>query len=174
MEMKCPQCSSTFDANTSRVNRATKLGSPLFCGKTCAGLARRNPHPLTKDEKRRSKAEYDREYRSKNLASIKAKKAAYYQRTRDPEKERVKRKENMAKHVAYCRTDEYRAKKKAYDADRRFKAYGPFEEVARLLDQVEQEINKQASRYEIYKAKGYFTRSAIQRRRELWQTINRN
>lgn len=124
----------------------------------------------TKEEK----AAYDREYREKNRDLLKAKKAAYYQRTRDPEKERIIRKANMARHVAYCRTDEYRAKKKAYDSERRFKAYGPFEEVARLLDAVEKEINSQASRYEIYKAKGYFTRSAIKRRRELWQAINRN
>ena len=122
-------------------------------------------------EGKAAKAAYDKEYRNKNRALIKAKKADYYQKTRDPEKERIVRKKNMARHIAYCRTDEYRAKKKAYDADRRFKAYGKFEEAARLLANLENEINSQATRYDIYKAKGYFTRSAIHRRRELWQMI---
>lgn len=45
-----------------------------------------------------AKAEYDRQYRKKNRARIKANKAAYFQRTYDPVKAAKERKKNMAAH----------------------------------------------------------------------------
>jgi hypothetical protein len=170
--MECPQCQCEFFPETSRLNRAAKIGAPLYCGKECAGLARRTEKP-SEAERKAAKATYDRERRERLVERIKEEKAAYYQRTRDPEKERVKRAANMHKHVEYCRSPEYKIKKAAYDRRKRFEAFGPFAEAAMLLEDLEREISSRATRYEIYIANGRFTRSAQQRWRELWQLINR-
>lgn len=44
--------------------------------------------------------------------------------------------------------------------------------VSLLLD-LEREIRSRATKYERYVARGYFTRSAQERRRELWRALNR-
>lgn len=143
----------------------------VYCGRRCFGLARRVP----KRERVAAKAKYDREYRAKNAARLKAEKAAYYQRTRDPEKERKIRKANMARHVAYCRKPAYRAKKVEYDKRRRADQFGLFGEAWLVLLGLEREIRKQLpDKYERMKARGYFTRTAQQRRRELWLRITKN
>lgn len=119
------------------------------------------------EERKARKAAYDKEYRLRNLEKRKKQKAEYYQRTRNPEKERIKRKAKMHKHIEYCRQPEYREKKRQYDKMRKFKGYGIFTEAAMLLEELEKEIRKQASAYEVRKMNGYYTRSAIQRRRAL-------
>ena len=176
MKVSCAQCSVAYDCKTGAYNRAMKAGANLYCSRTCAGLARRAKNPLSEEERKAKKAKYDLERRAIHGDRIRKQKMdAYYANHEEAlAKAKIYRKKRMPKHVEYCRQESYKAKKKAYDADRRFKAFGPFEEVARILDQVEKEISSQASRYDIYKAKGYFTRSAIQRRRELWQLIKRN
>jgi len=98
---------------------------------------------------------------------IKKAKAENYQKNRDPEKERIKRKENMHRHVEYCRKPEYKAKKSDYDKKKRLDEYGYFSECKKLLMELEKEIRSRITRYEIYVANGRFTRSAIERRREL-------
>lgn len=150
-EPRCPQCRSVFVANSSRTNRAARDGAPLYCGRACAGLARRNP-PMSDEQRRAEKAAYDREYRARN-----------------PEKERAYRQANMARHVEYCRRPEYRAKKHEYDAKRNEAEYGEWAEAWRLLQDLEQEIRSQATAYERRVANGYYTRNAQKRRRELWQ-----
>lgn len=176
MNVICAQCYKEYECATGHYNRSMKIGAKLFCSQACAGLFRRNKNPLTEEQRKAKKAKYDLERRSIHGDRIrKQKRDAYYaNHEAHLAKAKIYRKKRMPKHVEYCRQESYKAKKKAYDADRRFKAFGPFEEVARILDQVEKEISSQASRYDIYKAKGYFTRSAIQRRRELWQLIKRN
>jgi hypothetical protein len=167
--MKCPECKQYFEPTQSRINRAAKIGAPLYCSRACAGNARRDKTPPTEAERKAAKAAYDREYRNRDPEARKAKKKDYYQRTRDPQKERIKRAENMHKHIAYCRMPEYKAKKAEYDRRKRFERYGDFAEVAMLLEDVEREIRSRATAYEIRIANGYYTRSAQQRRRELCQ-----
>jgi hypothetical protein len=129
---------------------------------------------LTDAERKEKKRLYDLEYRAKNLAAIKAKKAAAYALNPNREKEREYRKKNMNKHVEYCRSPEYKAYKAEYDRKKRFEEYGPFAEAAMVLESLEKEISTQASRYEIYIANGRFTRSAQRRRRELWLLKKQN
>ena len=84
MKIVCPQCRKSKEIQNNYVARARKNGLRLFCSRKCSGLARRKNIPLA--ERKRRKKEYDVQYRALNLARIKADKAAYYQRTRDPEK----------------------------------------------------------------------------------------
>jgi len=107
----------------------------------------------TDEERRALKAEYDREYRRKNRQALKAKKAAYFQRTYDPIKAAVERKKRMPYHVEYCRSPEYRKKKKAYDHSRMHGRYkGEWIEVALILDDLQKEIRRQMpDRFERYK-----------------------
>lgn len=148
MRIVCRHCKKAVDKPAGAVTRARAIGAPLYCGRRCAGLARRTHK--TKAQKRAEKAAYDRIYRAKNLASIKAKKAAHFKRTYDPVAAAVERKKNMPRHVAYCRRPEYRAKKSIYDKQHRAKKwFGPFAEVAILTTDLNREIKERASNYEI-------------------------
>lgn len=168
----CMQCRAAFDAYASRVNRARRDGAPLYCGMACAGLARRTPKP-SEAERKAAKAQYDREYRERTAEKRRQQKAEYYQRTRDPEKEREVRKARMPQHVEYCRRPEYKEWKSAYDIKHRAAEYGPFAETYLLLLDLERELRRQASGYERRRQKGYYTRNAQKRRRELWQAMQR-
>ena len=92
---------------------------------------------------KKAKAEYDRKYRKKNRARLKAEKAAYFQRTYDPVKAAKERKKKMPQHVEYCRQPAYKAWKKKYDKQRRSKKYGDFAEAHQLLLELTKEINRQ-------------------------------
>lgn len=168
MLILCPQCNQERDKPAGCVNRSRAIGAPVYCGRACAGLARRLKSPPTDAEKREAKRLYDEAYRAKHLASIKAKKAAHYKVASDPEKERVYRKAHMHRHVEYCRRPEYRQWKAEYDKQLRAAEYGPFAETFLLLLDVERELRAQASSYERRKANGYYTRNAQKRRREAW------
>jgi hypothetical protein len=172
MQVACAQCRAKFDANSSRVGRATRDGAPLYCGTACAGLARRTPK-LPEAERKAAKAQYDREYRERNAEKRRQQKAEYYQRTHDPEKEREIRKARMPQHVEYCRRPEYKEWKSAYDTKHRAAEYGPFADAYLLLLDLEREMRQQASGYERRRQKGYYTRNAQKRRRELWQAMQR-
>ena len=97
---------------------------------------------------------------------LKAKKSAYFQRTYDPEKARIERVANMARHVEYCRQPEYKAKKHVYDK-RRYanENFGLFAGVYMVLSDLEKEIDSRASDYEIRKANGTLNKK-LQRRRQ--------
>jgi hypothetical protein len=141
----------------------------MFCSKACCGLSRRLAVPKTDEEKKSEKAAYDRKYRALNAEKLKAEKAAWYQRNRDPDKERAHRQARMHLHVEYCRRPEYRIKKHEYDRKRNESEWGEWAEVWRLLQDLEKEIRSQASAYERRVANGYYTRNAQKRRRELCQ-----
>lgn len=167
MRRICPQCSAAFEALTGCANRADKIGAPLYCGRECAGLARRLPK--TQEQRKAEKAAYDREYRKRDPEALKAYKALYYQEFRDREKERAARQARMPAHVEYCRRPEYLAKKHEYDIARACAELGEWADVWRLLLDLEKEIRSQATAYERRVANGYYTRNAQKRRRELWQ-----
>jgi hypothetical protein len=161
----CPQCKLPFKASAGRVNQAQKRGAPLYCDRICSGLARRLACPPTDEQRRAAKAAYDAVYRDRNLERIKAWKADHYRRTRDPVKEAAIRKARMHLHVEYCRRPEYKAWKSAYDTQYRAKKdFGPFAEAALLLQDIEREIDAQATRYEVYRTNGTLNKAQTRRR----------
>lgn len=168
--MKLPRC-----AHCDKPVRGHKQRSDcrnLYCGRRCFGLARRTGK--SKRVRVAEKAAYDKRYRADNADRLKADKAAYFQRTYDPVKARKDRKKTMARHVAYCRRPEYKAKKKEYDRKLRAKQYGQFADAYSLFLELQREVRRQLpDKYERLKAKGYYTRSAQQRRRELWRAMTK-
>ena len=168
---KCAHCGGVFYPRTGHANRADKLGAPLYCGRACAGLARRLLVPKTPEQKRAEKAAYDREYRDRIGEKLAAKKRAWYEANRPQVLAQMTeyRKKRMPQHVEYCRRPEYRAYKHEYDRKRNEAEYAEWAETWRLLMDLEKEIRSQATAYERRVANGYYTRNAQKRRRELWQ-----
>ncbi len=149
----CAHCGKESSRRNSDVNRAIRKNAPLFCGKVCFGLSRRQQK--TKAERVEEKRLYDIQYREKNRKLLKAKKAAYFQRTYDPAQAAVKRKERMPRHVEYCRRPEYRAWKREYDRQyRALRDYGEFSDCFLLIQDIRAECLSQQSDYEIRFAKG--------------------
>jgi hypothetical protein len=166
----CPICKVDFEKENAAINRANKSGANIYCGKVCAGVGRGSAK--TKEEKTKDKAEYDRQYREKNREKRKAQKAEYYQRTRDPEKERVYRKANMQRHIEYCRRPEYKEKKKAYDRTYNAKLnYGEFWESALLIQDIDNECKSRESNYRIKLENGLLCKS--QKRKRACQNLTR-
>jgi len=144
----CDHCGKESEKPTGAVNRAKKIGSPMFCNRTCTGLHRRtNVPPGVKIEAKRL---YDIEYRRLNLAELTNKKAAYFKANYNPEAAAIVRKKRMPAHLEYCRQPAYRAKKKIYDRQYRAKyCYGEFWEAYLALLDVEDEVDSRMDRHQI-------------------------
>lgn len=171
--VRCGACDALIYKAVRDVNRAEKRGARLYCNRECAGLGRRNPAPPTDAEKRAAKAEYDREYRNKNRERLKAEKAEYYRRTRDPEKEREYRKSRMPYHVEYCRRPEYKEWKSQYDRKHRArKWFGDFGEAAIVLNELCSEIATRSTFTERAILKGTLNKRT-QRRRDYERQTDR-
>ena len=87
----CSECGNQFQRENGEANRTLRKVGYLFCSRTCSGIHRRSLK--TDEQKKIEKAEYDRQYRLKNLESLKIKKAEYFQRTYDPVTAKAKRKQ---------------------------------------------------------------------------------
>lgn len=165
----CPVCQCQCPRGINEVNRAKRQGYNIYCGRVCAGVGRRANK--TDQQKKEEKRIYDAEYREKNKASLKKKKAAYYKENRNPQKEAEKRKKNMARHIEYCRTPSYRKYKKQYDESYRAKKhYGEFWEVSLALNRLSQEVRDRMDFTELAKAKG--TLNKHQTRRREYERLN--
>lgn len=164
----CAQCGASFECERGAANRAAKRGAPLYCGRICSGLGRRKH--LDKDVLVERKRLYDMEYRRRNRDLLKAKKAAYFRATYDPQKAAIDRKARMSRHVEYCRRPEYRAYKAAYDRQYRAREYGEFADAFNLLLDLEGEVLSRMTRYEIGLANGTINK-ALKRRREYESTF---
>lgn len=166
----CSICSTNFERENGEANRTLKKSNGLiFCSRTCSGLNHRSNK--SKAQKIVEKAEYDKEYRAKNLESIKVKKAQYFKKTYDPEQAAIERKKNMHKHVEYCRQPRYKAYKQKYDQCYRAKKYyGEFWECALVLNRLEIEVRSQADFTERATQKGTLNK-AQNRKREYEQSI---
>lgn len=161
----CPQCGVEFEATTGALNRALTIGAPLYCGRECAGLARRLKNPPTAAERKEAKRIYDARRRIEKADEIRAKKREYFKRTYDPEKAAEERKEKMPRHIEYCRRPEYKAWKRDYDKRHLAKKkFGEFAEAALMLQDIEREIDQQATRYEIYRTNGTLNKAQTRRR----------
>ncbi len=105
------------------------------------------------------------EYRAKNFALIKGKKAAHFQRTYDPKKAAKERKKRMPLHVEYCRQPKYKEWKSKYDQQHRAKKYfGAFWESALIVMKLDEEILSRMSRYEVAAANGTINKSQKRKR----------
>lgn len=144
----CANCGEISEKTNSHINRARKLNKSLYCSRVCFGLASRvNKTPAQLKEEKRL---YDIQYRINNKQLLKENKSAYFHRTYDPEKAAIKRKENMHRHVEYCRTPHYKAYKKQYDRKYRAKQdYGEFWESAILSLEIHEEVESRMSQYQI-------------------------
>ena len=168
-QFTCSYCGKTAERHTGEVNRAIRQGARLYCNKTCFGLAHRKHK--TEAQKKEEKRLYDIEYRRKNRAALKAKKAAYFQRTYDPAKAAIQRKGRMAYHVEYCRRPEYRAWKREYDRQYRAKRdYGEFWECFLLTQDIRDECLSRQSDYAIRLGKGTYGKSQ-KRKRDYARTV---
>lgn len=169
MKFKCPNCKKPINKPIGEINRARKSGRPIYCNRKCAGLGRRKNK--TQVQKKEEKRHYDIKYRATSL-TLKARKAAYYQRTRNPEKERERRKARMHLHVKYCQQPFYREWKKKYDRQYRCKQeFGEFWESASILLDLEGEIDERMDWYERRMLNGTLNKHQ-QRRREYDRLIS--
>lgn len=170
--VRCAHCQREVLKEVGSVNRANRAGKPLFCSRECSGSRRQLNR--SDAEKRALKAAYDRQYREKNAAILRVKKAEYYQRTRDPVREAEKRKAKMPKHVEYCRRPEYKKWKAEYDRQYRArKEFGPFGEASIVLNELIAEINSRSTRTEIYRQNGTLNKWIARRRDYERQTDRR-
>lgn len=163
VQVQCAHCDAQIMREAGHVNRSAAKGMKLFCNRVCFGLDRRIEK--SKTQKVAEKAEYDRMYREREAEKLKAKKASYYQRTADRDKERAARQRRMPQHVEYCRRPEYKEWKKEYDRKyRAVKFYGPFSEAFLALQDLETEVAERASRYEIYSERGTLCKTQKRKR----------
>jgi hypothetical protein len=161
--MNCFTCGAQLNKSPSATNRAQREGRPLFCNKVCFGLSRRVERSA--EQKKEEKRLYDIAYRDKNLKAIKAKKAAAFQRDYDPVKAAVHRKENMHKHIEYCRRPEYRKWKAEYDQKYLAKKeFGEFWEAAIAVYKIEAEVDSRMTRYEVYQSNGTINKTQKRKR----------
>jgi hypothetical protein len=169
VRIQCARCGKSAGKEAGGVNRSRRAGAPVYCGMKCAGMARRQHK--TKTQKREEKRLYDAEYRKRDPETLRAKKAAYFQRTYDPKKAADARKKTMWRHVEYCRRPEYVAKRKVYDRQHRAREYGEFAECYLLTLDVIREINSRISDYDTRVANGTLNKK-LQRRRDYERLIS--
>lgn len=159
----CALCGGFVGQSVGAINRAEKAGRPIYCGRKCAGLARRKL--ILPDEKRESKRLYDAARREQLSEQIRAYKREHHKRTYDPAKAAIERKAKMPRHVEYCRRPEYRAYKRSYDTKRRAVIqFGEFAEAALLLRSVESEIDSRATRQERMQINGTYNKAQMRKR----------
>lgn len=169
--MNCAHCGNPVNRPSGEINRALRLGNPIYCDRACAGLGRRKNY--TEAEKKEIKRLYDIEYRDKNREARKAKAKEYFKRTYDPAKAAVERKKNMPRHIEYCRRPEYKVWKKNYDRLYRLRVrFGDFAEAAMLLQDIEQEVDSRSTFTERESIKGTLNKS--QRRKRDYERLNCN
>ena len=167
-QITCAFCKKEAMVEAGAVNRARKAGLSLYCSRECSALGRRKHKSIA--QRRAEKAAYDEEYRAKNAAMLKAKKAAYFALTYDPVTAAVDRQKTMARHVEYCRQPAYRAYKREYDRHYRAETeYGPFAEAFLALTDLQNEIDARSSDYEIRQQSGTFGKA--QKRKRNYESI---
>ncbi len=168
VECACDQCGATVQKETGHYNRSKKLGMRLFCNKACAGLYRKTD-TRTPEQKRADKREYDANYR-KTSPTLKQRRADYYKRTCDREKERQIRQARMPKHIEYCRRPEYKAWKREYDFDYRAREFGEFAEAYKATVLINREVKARMTNAEIRQVNGT-NNKAKKRKQTAWNLL---
>ena len=163
MKTNCCNCGVVFEKQTGDYNKAKRKCKKLFCSQLCFGKSRQ----ISVEQKKLSKREYDKNNRIINKDKIKLAKALYHKKTYDKEKEAVKRKTNMQRHINYCRRPEYKKWKSEYDIKHRAKKnYGEYWESFLLVTKIEKEYDQD----EVRQLNNLHNKS--QKRKRTWQTQN--
>ncbi|MBO6755435.1 MAG: hypothetical protein JJ902_03860 [Roseibium sp.] len=167
----CAHCTAEFQIERGALNRAMRNSAPVYCGRECSGLGRRKWK--SPEQKKAEKAAYDVKCRRKNRELLKRKKAAYHQRTYDPEKAAIERKKRMPRHIEYCRRPEYRTWKREYDRQHRAKKfYGEFWECHLLAMDIRAHCLTVQSDYEMRREKRTLNKTQ-QRKRDYERVIGK-
>lgn len=164
MKVICNYCGQECEKHLGHYNRSTSIGAPLYCNQTCAGLGRRSNKTI--EQRKAEKAQYDIDYRNKNLETKKIKAHEYFKRTYDPHKAAIVRKERMPKHIEYCRQPKYKKWKVEYD--KRYhakKEFGEFAEVHLILVELEKELDTKQIKYD----NGLINKA--QKRKRQWKNL---
>lgn len=161
--IQCACCGSDCIKSNGHINRATKVGMLLYCGKACAGRGRRVGK--TVEQKKAEKRAYDQQYRADNVDRLKREKSEYFQRTYDPVSAAIARRERMPAHIEYCRRPEYVAWKRDYDVRYRAKKeYGEFWQCFLIVASIDKEVSERATKTEIAAANGTLNKAQTRKR----------
>jgi hypothetical protein len=154
MKLICCYCSNEFIVlpnNIGQRNNSIRLGLPIYCNRTCAGLGRRGDETL--EEKRQIKTWYDLFLRISMTEDEKIfesfSRCVYFliDYKQNPNKYKKWRNKRMPKHVEYCRQPEYKEYKKGYDEQYRAKKhFGSYWESAIILKNLDNEIDYRESK----------------------------
>lgn len=154
MNLVCCYCGKSFlvkENNIGTRKRSIRLGLPIYCNLTCAGLGRRTDE--TPEEKKAIKAWYDRfltasmTEEERELEELQRMVYFQWEYARNPEKHRLRRQKRMEAHIEYCRQPEYKEYKKGYDEQYRAKKdYGEYWEAAIALKNLDKEIDYRESK----------------------------
>jgi hypothetical protein len=135
----CPYCECEFEIkNIGHYNRSIRDGYKVYCSRVHAGLGRRDGKTL--EQKKKEKAEYDKNYRYYYKEGIRQKKAERFKKdyAAHPEKYRKERQRRYSEHLKYLQRPEYKKWKKEYDLKHLAKKdYGIFWECSLLLKELE-------------------------------------
>lgn len=169
MKIICPHCKHESERKTGYVNRAKKLGVPIYCTKKCSALARMIFR--TDEEKKRIKSEYDKKHRKEYSAELKKKKAIAFQidYKNNPEKYRLERIKRKEEHKKYIQTPKYKKWKKEYDHEYKMKLkYGEFWECGSVLVKLNEELDSREIKINL----GIINKS--QKRKRKWHKQKQN
>lgn len=159
MKAICKHCGIEFEKSSGHLNRANKLGVPVFCSKQHFWESRRIER--SNEEKKAVKAKYDKEYHKTEKRKASARRYNSSPIGRAMQK-RQREKQKQA-HLEYCRTPEYRAWKKQYDENYQAKrSFGEFYESGILLKKIAYLVDNR----EANQLKGTYNKS--QKRKRSW------
>lgn len=172
MKLVCCYCGKSFKVKQNNIGQRKKsirLGLPIYCGITCAGLGRRTNE--TPEEKKVYKQWYDLFIRASRtedeqiLFRLQRLVLFHLDYRANPEKYRKDRQMRMAAHVEYCRQPKYKEYKKGYDEQYRAKKdYGEYWEAAIALKKLDKEIDYRESK----RLNKIYNKSTTKRKRA-WQ-----
>lgn len=162
----CGVCGCNYEKYIGHLNRANKLGVPVYCSMACAGIARRANK--TTEQKKAEKATYDAGYRYYHKEGIKERKSAAFKidYAANPEKYKKERQRKRIYHSQYINTPEYKEWKRIYDEKYRAKKeYGEFSEAFLILQKLEAELDTRLIKLE----NGITSNKSAQKRKRKWQ-----
>lgn len=166
--MKCPHCGNDLNRKQGYVNRAKKLGVPIYCSKKCSGLARRIER--TDEEKKKIKSDYDKARRDGPLKYRILEEKRQYAKTPTGRavQKRQREKEYRKKYQAeFIKKPEYVKWKHDYDQQYHAKnKYGEFWEAALVLRKIEEIVLPEKEQIRIQN--GISNKS--QKRKRLWNS----
>jgi hypothetical protein len=178
MNLVCCYCGKSFlvkENNIGQRKKSIKLGLPIYCNRTCAGLGRRTNE--TPEEKKAIKAWYDQflavsmTEEERELEELQRMVYFQWEYAQNPEKHRLRRQKRMEAHIEYCRQPEYKEYKKGYDEQYRAKKdYGEYWEAAIALKNLDKEIDYRESK----RQNKIYNKSTTKRKRAWQKQLKQN